>query len=280
VKPPKTKRAFTLIELLVVIGIMGALAALTVPALNNFKKADAMVAATRQMLDDLGYARQQAIARRTTVYMVFVPRDFWANRPYGDYDNRTAFQNLIADGKDVKAARALLAKQASAYTFITLRSVGDQPGRGTTNYLAGWQNLPEGTCIASNKFLPGRQPFAFPTPDAGVPAINYGFQTNSFPFPAARSSQKFNLPYIAFNYLGQLTSVELSPTPWNEDEYIPLARGAVSFARDADKVPQFTGSPTPILENPPGNSTNTYNVIRIDWVTGRARVERQAIGGS
>jgi len=38
---------------------------------------DAMTAATRQMLDDVGRARQLAISQHTTVYMVFVPENFW-----------------------------------------------------------------------------------------------------------------------------------------------------------------------------------------------------------
>ena len=53
------------------------LAALAVPALKNFGRADAMTAATQQMLNDVARARQLAISQRTTVYMVFVPTNFW-----------------------------------------------------------------------------------------------------------------------------------------------------------------------------------------------------------
>jgi hypothetical protein len=35
-----------------------------------------------------------------------------------------------------------------------------------------------------------------------------------------------------------------------------------------------------VEERPPGNSTNAFNLIHIDWLTGRARVERQQIGGT
>ena len=150
-KLSNTIRAFTLIELLVVIGIMGILAAITVPAFNSIKKGDATLAATRQLSDDVGFARQLAIARHTTVYMVFVPRDFWTNRPYGHHNNEIAFQNLSVAERET--ARTLVDKQAAAYTFITLRSVGDQPGRGTTNYLSSWRTLPEGTCIAYNSAI-------------------------------------------------------------------------------------------------------------------------------
>ena len=36
-----------------------------------------MTAATRQMLDDVAYARQKALLNRTTVYMVSLPPTFW-----------------------------------------------------------------------------------------------------------------------------------------------------------------------------------------------------------
>jgi Tfp pilus assembly protein FimT len=62
----------------VVISILGILAALTMPALKNFAKSDATISASRQLLDDVGRARQLAISQRTTVYMVFVPTNFWA----------------------------------------------------------------------------------------------------------------------------------------------------------------------------------------------------------
>src|ERR1035441_7575307 len=69
--------AFTLIELLVVISIMGLLAALAVPALKNLGKSNVQVSAARQLLDDVGRARQLAIIQHTTVYMVFVPTNFF-----------------------------------------------------------------------------------------------------------------------------------------------------------------------------------------------------------
>jgi hypothetical protein len=75
------------------------------------------------------------------------------------------------------------------------------------------------------------------------------------------------LPYIAFNHLGQPEA--------GDDELVPLARGSVSFSLGADKVP-IADAPT-VSENPPGNSTNAFLVVRVDKLTGRARLEKQEL---
>ena len=64
--------AFTLLELLTVIAIIGILAAIMGPSLSNFKP-NAVAAATEQMLTEVGQARQLAMSKHQTVYMVFVP---------------------------------------------------------------------------------------------------------------------------------------------------------------------------------------------------------------
>jgi hypothetical protein len=32
-----------------------------------------------------------------------------------------------------------------------------------------------------------------------------------------------------------------------------------------------------VTETPPGNSTNIYNIVHIDWLTGRAQVEQPKV---
>ena len=85
-----------------------------------------------------------------------------------------------------------------------------------------------------------------------------------------------NLPFIAFNYLGQLTFDGV--TIASRDEYIPLAQGSVGYPLDpATKIPNLSATalgPNAVAETPPGNSTNiSYNIIHVDALTGRATLE-------
>jgi prepilin-type N-terminal cleavage/methylation domain-containing protein len=264
--------AFTLLELLVVIAILGILAGLSVPALKNLGKSNATVSASRQLLDDVGRARQMAMAQRTTVYMVFVPTNFW-NRLTAAQTNSpaqwTATVNLC-DG------------QLTGYTFMSFGNVGDQPGRHSWHYLAPWQSLPDGTFIAMQKF---GNPYGVPVPAASVPpAINilnnpnspfniFGFITNAVPFPVETNSVLVMMPCIIFNSLGQLVGPDAKTIrngPGNGHEYIPLARGSVVPAvNPGTKTYQL--NPPSVTENPPGNSTDAAaNIIDIDPLTGRA----------
>ena len=232
-------RAFTLLELLIVISIIGILAAISLPALRGFGESNVMTAANRHMLDDIALARQLAISHRSTVYMVFVP-------PGAD-------QIVATSPKDQKLANRLAAGQFTTYALYSERSVGDQPGRRRPRYLSQWKSLPDGVMIASSKFF-------FPTngvePFTANPPLD-------FHYPTADSEPPRKLrTYIAFDYQGRLAS--------QADAIIPLARGSILYTRDqADHVQGFD-----VQEIPPGNSVANSNHIRVDWLTGRARVER------
>jgi prepilin-type N-terminal cleavage/methylation domain-containing protein len=266
--------AFTLIELLVVIAIIGILAAIAGPVLGSFKKGDAMLSGSRQMLDAMARARQLAIAQRTTVYLVFVPPSFWADPAFPPPPALTQADRM--------AATNLAGMQYVGFNFVTLRSVGDQPGQGVPRYLASWQTLPETAFIAPEKFALARNqyytvvtnPIVSPTTGLDV----YGFDTTTnipFPLPetAKVSGGHVRLPYIAFDYLGRV----VSEYPFGRDgEFIPLGHGSVGFVKDP-----VTKRPAWLLPSvndaPPGNSTNTFKVVLVDWLTGRARVERLVV---
>jgi prepilin-type N-terminal cleavage/methylation domain-containing protein len=264
--------AFTLIELLVVISILGILAALTVPALKNFGKSDVNISASRQLLDGVARARQLAISQRTTVYLVFVPTNFWVIS--GNFPN--TWWNSLTPAQ-TNAAVNLCGEQLSGYNFVARGAMGDQPGQHAWHYLAPWQTLPDGSFIALQKFA-GTNTITDQITGASYPIAPFAY-TNTIPFPTETSASVVPppplpwLPYIAFDYRGQLVS--------GRDEYIPLAHGSVLPAIDPNtKALQIGVNDSPdVMEMPPGNSTNiAYNIVHIGWLTGRAVLEYHKMG--
>jgi len=280
------RRAFTLIELLVVIAIIGILAALAAPVLHNFRP-NYTASLTSQLLTDLARARQLAISQHTTVYMVFVPTNFFKDPAWGA--NWTT--------ADYTQATNLLDKQNIAYNFVSLHSMGDQPGRPTVHYLSSWKFLPEGGYIYPAKFLP----LSYPQPVLAVYTnLNqlafpiYSFQrangntllqaqpTPTIPFPLETTLQSgiprnpyISLPYLAFDYMGRLVSGPPSQTLQDRAAIIPITRGSVTFSHDANKRPRW-GLPS-FNEQPVGNTTNGYNLVYVDSITGRARALQQEV---
>src|SRR5580698_1225546 len=106
---------FTLVEMLTVIAIIAIVAGMAVPLLKNYGKSNVNVTASRQFLDDIGRARQLAMSQRTTVYMVFVPTNFFnANGGPGSNNFNTAWLGALNSAQQV-AFTNLLEKQLTGY---------------------------------------------------------------------------------------------------------------------------------------------------------------------
>jgi prepilin-type N-terminal cleavage/methylation domain-containing protein len=245
---PLPGAGFTLIEMMVVLGIIAVVIGIALPNLRGLREGSEIESAARQLIQDLSLARGRAINGRTTVAVIFIP---WS------------ILKVDLSGYPPDAVAAIKALQAGPYTQYALysgRRVGDQPGQSTPRYLTEWRTLPDKTFIATNKFTSATSTNRFLYAD--------------FPFPFA-TNQTMRLPYVAFNYEGHLCRADGGILIPPGNARIPLARGAILYVRDATGgVPDTSFS---VQEVPPGNSQSMSNQVVIDWLTGRARLQRAEI---
>ncbi len=262
-------RAFTLLEMLVVIGIIGILAALALPSLR-MNKGNAMSAASRQLMDDLQLARLKAITSRTKVYVLFFPG---AQSYLNLAGNPGANSYFTSD----PSANALLANQYRAYALYTPQSLGDQPGRGNPRYLSEWKTLPDGTFFPSYIFTN----LTYAT-NIFLNVSNISFNTyvgppsapDIFAVPDLSSPVFLALPYIAFNPDGGVYNG--GQTIRNRDIALWLASGSVFQLKDATGNTNLVQD-AEMLETPPGSWQINSNAVRINWLTGRSRIDRPSL---
>ncbi len=246
--PARGKAAFTIMEMLIVIFIIGIIAGLVAPVFRNWNSGDAIAAANRQLMDDLGLARSLALSTRSTVYVVFVPSNIYT---FG----------YPSAGVNLGQYKNLLGKPYTTYALYSDRAIGDQPGARTPRYLTDWKTLPERTCILPEDFISGAL-----------------VETNSvtFPFPTATGYLKV-LPYVGFNSRGQLLPAAADNV--SKDLLIHITSGIVSAARDP-VTGEFLPKPVIFSESPANFSLFSQNAIHINWLTGRSNVQRLEVGNT
>ncbi|MGD0536758.1 MAG: prepilin-type N-terminal cleavage/methylation domain-containing protein [Verrucomicrobiota bacterium] len=259
------RRAFTLMELLVVIGIMGILASIAVPSIRSMMASNTISSGSRQILDDLAYARRLAISGRRVVYVVFATPGGVTPRQFANIRQATT---LSADQirRQLQQLTNLVNGQFTAYALFARHVVGDQPGQQTWRYLTDWKQLPEGMFFTTNKFIDLGSDKAWLAVANVQPDTNRPLPYALFPFPAT-TSPTARVPYIAFDSSGR-AFYENGLTPLRPGESVSLSRGSIFYTRD--NLGRYTvGSPPDIV----ATATNKL-LVRINWLTGRAAMQQ------
>lgn len=300
--------AFTLIELLVVLAIIGALVTLSMPAFKGFGQSNTLAAAERQLIDDLGLARQYAIKNRATVYMVFLatnalPKGAGTVNPIGPPATTVTFGQLYDQLTDPSGLKSKLSERAYTKTLYSLTnafasvyngyaiyaetSLGEQPGNIKRRYLTEWRTLPDGVVFppAMAGYLPASQfvTAQFPRQLESLP------MTRAFPFPHVdrlddhADIPQVWLPFIAWDATGRLLPDARFGTTGRGvlvDQYLSIGLGSVMhprqpLANSKSPGPYDLTRDIDAIETPLNNHTNS--IYRIAALTGRAKLYKPEV---
>lgn len=121
IKVANRQRGFTLVELLIVIGIIGVMFLTLLPRYSRFLSSKKLDAATRQMVSDLRWAHQAAMAE----HINYAVRIYTNDETYIIGNNKTVNRKLDVDIVSVSPDSTITfypKGDASAATTITLES--------------------------------------------------------------------------------------------------------------------------------------------------------------
>ncbi len=287
--------------MLVVLGIIGILAAMTLPSFKNAGKGNVTETATRQLVDHLAFARLKAISQLTKVYLVFAPD---LNFFFGTNAISPANANYLSTNA---AANNLVGGQLTSYALYSPRLVGDQPGQSTPRYLSEWHTLPNGAFVPAGMFQNTNVFFNAPT--QVIPMENIRLDE-------AAATPALPLPFIGFDESGRVLGRTINLTlavvegsvmhpkdPTGETNIVvntdavetaaPIQSGSivagieylvlggtgatVRYPPGGPTYPAgfiFTGAANPNFTSAGGARVTQLYGVRLDWVTGRGKAIR------
>jgi uncharacterized protein (TIGR02596 family) len=190
---PMKNRAFSLIELLMVMAVIAIVVALTLPAFQNFGKAQALTGAGSNLLDQLALARQTAVARNRTVEL----------RIYQRRENPAQAANESANPARFRSFRAMIYEEPARDGKGNMVAV---PFALTT-----MQDLPTGVVISEE------QPFS---------TLIFPYDTSAPPRPLLRenlSDVEQDVPYqvVRFKATGG-TDLGVNGTPDGDKWFLSM----------------------------------------------------------
>jgi prepilin-type N-terminal cleavage/methylation domain-containing protein len=233
---PRTN-GFTLIEMLTVIVIIGIVVAMTIPAVTNLMKSGGVSAASREVANTLGLARQLAITQRTFARVVFPC-------------------NLPQTPPDVSPPEMWY----RTYAVMTNRDNSVAAAAGWA-YASKWEYLPVGAVFLDKTHIglsPSPPPLHNPGALDDTDFLNE--QRISFPIPG-NLVNKATIAYIEFGPTGTATP-------------LTVGGGASVLAMTEGFVGGTPPAPTPTTTKTSGGTLANLTTISVDSLVGRIQVAR------